>query len=322
MPLVEAFAHRYGRRGAEYEDLVQVGSIGLLHAIERFDPKRGDEFAAFAVPTIAGEIKRHLRDRTRAVRLPRRLQEAAARMPAARAALTARLGRAPSPAELAAELGVKPEELETLDAESVGNGTAPEPAETGDALDERILLADAFRGLDETERSVVYLRYVSELGRRETARQLRISEDQLRGVTKSALTKLRRELEGRAFPAPAGGQRPQAATDDVETSTPPPSPPVLEARAPRQEARSGRLLVRMTPALHDELARAADRERVSLNQYVTNVLSAAVDEKRPETAPHQTPRWLRTAIVTNIVILAVTGVAALALLVLALDQGW
>ena len=85
LPLVEALAHRHDRRGAEHDDLVQAGSIGLLNAIERYDPGRGGEFAAFAVPTIAGEMKRHLRDRTAAVRLPRRLQEASARVPVARA---------------------------------------------------------------------------------------------------------------------------------------------------------------------------------------------------------------------------------------------
>mgnify|MGYP001053472669 CR=1 FL=1 len=78
MPLVEALAHRHERRGAEHDDLVQAGSIGLLNAIDRFDPKRGEEFVAFAVPTVAGEIKRYLRDRAATVRLPRRLHEAPA----------------------------------------------------------------------------------------------------------------------------------------------------------------------------------------------------------------------------------------------------
>ena len=104
MPLVEGLANRHDRRGAEHDDLVQAGSIGLLNAIERFDPKRGDEFAAFAVPTIAGEMKRHLRDRAAIVRLPRSLHEASVRLPRAREALTARLGRGPTAAELAAEI--------------------------------------------------------------------------------------------------------------------------------------------------------------------------------------------------------------------------
>ena len=73
---MEALAHRHERTGAEHDDLVQAGSIGLLNAIERYDPARGGEFAAFAVPTVAGEMKRHVRDRALAVKLPRRLHEA------------------------------------------------------------------------------------------------------------------------------------------------------------------------------------------------------------------------------------------------------
>jgi RNA polymerase sigma-B factor len=106
MPLVEGLAHRHERRGAEHDDLVQAGSIGLLNAIERFDPGRGDEFVAFAVPTVAGEMKRHLRDRAAIVRLPRSLHEASVRLPRARETLTTGLGRAPSTAELAVEVGI------------------------------------------------------------------------------------------------------------------------------------------------------------------------------------------------------------------------
>ena len=116
LPLVEALANRYRLRGAERDDLVQVGSIGLLNAIERFDPKRGDEFAAFAVPTIAGEIKRHLRDRSKTVRLPRQLAEASVRLPAVREQITARLGRAPDSRELAEALGVEEADLPVLES--------------------------------------------------------------------------------------------------------------------------------------------------------------------------------------------------------------
>ena len=96
---------RHGRRGAEHDDLVQAGSIGLLNAIERFDPKRGEEFVAFAVPTVEGEMKRHIRDRTGPVRLPRRLQEASVRLPSARDELTARLNRAPTSASSLVKVG-------------------------------------------------------------------------------------------------------------------------------------------------------------------------------------------------------------------------
>src|SRR3954452_432111 len=102
MPLVDALARRHDRRGAEHDDLVQAGSIGLLNAIDRFDPKRGDEFVAFAVPTVAGEMKRHLRDRVQAVRLPRRLHEVSMRLPAVQEELTTKRGRPPTADELAA----------------------------------------------------------------------------------------------------------------------------------------------------------------------------------------------------------------------------
>ena len=106
MPLVEGLAHRHERRGAEHDDLVQAGSIGLLNAIERFDPKRGEEFVAFAVPTVAGEMKRHLRDRAAIVRLPRSLHEASVQLPRARESLTPGWEGRRHRAELAAELGV------------------------------------------------------------------------------------------------------------------------------------------------------------------------------------------------------------------------
>src|SRR5215213_2729593 len=136
MPLVEALAHRHDRRGAEHDDLVQAGSIGLLNAIERFDPKRGEEFVAFAVPTVEGEMKRHIRDRTGAVRLPRRLHEASVQLPRAREELTARLNRAPTAAELAREVGVSTEDLAGLQNATAGTGqaaTEEDPAEELDA---------------------------------------------------------------------------------------------------------------------------------------------------------------------------------------------
>src|SRR5512132_2299290 len=149
MPLIESLARRHGRRGAEHDDLVQAGSIGLLNAIERFDPKRGEEFVAFAVPTVAGEMKRHLRDRASTVRLPRRLHEAGMRVPGAREQLTAQLGRAPSADELASELGVTHQDLAQLQgaigrpADPVGEASSSEL----DASDARLALSGAFRTL-------------------------------------------------------------------------------------------------------------------------------------------------------------------------------
>jgi RNA polymerase sigma-B factor len=328
-------------RGAEHEDLVQVGSIGLLNAIERFDPGRGEEFAAFAVPTIAGEIKRHLRDRTRTVRLPRRLEEASLRLPAVRHGLTAKLGRAPSSRELADELGVDEGELPVLE----GPGALPEQAEnaaTDGALDEHLLLTGAFDALDDSERQIVYLRFVRELSRREVAAELGMSADQLRRRTRAAMGKMRTQLEQGAM---AVGLQ-EAEEPALAASAPEPAP----ARGPRKRGvtrrskrssssgeRSGRILVRMPPPVHHDLAAAAEREGVSLNRFITDTLSEAIGRQDGvEDAPRSTstadagtglrarevPRWLPAAIVANIVVVVVAALVALVLLAMAWQNGW
>jgi RNA polymerase sigma-B factor len=313
LPLVEALAHRHERTGAEHDDLVQAGSIGLLNAIERYDPARGGEFAAFAVPTVAGEMKRHLRDKTAAIRLPRGLQEARAGLPATRQELTGRLGREPSTAELAGALGISSEDLariESADATVVDEAVSDDGPDALEATSDRILLAGAFQALDETDRRIVYLRYVKELSRRQTAAELGISEAALARRTDSALARLRNELEGRPFEsaAPAPAEAPKPASEPAK----------------REARHSGRLLLRMPQSLHAELAEAAEREDVSLNQFITNALASTVSWNREE--GHQEPaspppRWLPAALVTNIVVVVIAGAIALVLLVVALQQG-
>lgn len=303
VPLVEALARRHGRRGAEHDDLVQAGSIGLLNAIERFDPKRGEEFVAFAVPTIEGEMKRHIRDRTDAVRLPRRLQEASARLPRVRDELTARLNRAPTPTELAREVGVSTADLAGLENSSAGvaDQAAPGEERTGelDASESRLLLAGAFKSLDDTDRRILYLRFVRELSRREVADELGFSQSALARRTNAALAKVRAELEGRAF-----------------------KPAAQAAPEPKAPTHSGRLMLRMPQSLHAELAQAAEREEVSLNQFITNTLAASMHwHAESESAPPP-PRWLPAALVTNIVVVVIAGVIALVLLIVAWQQGW
>ena len=340
LPLVESFAKRYGMRGAEHEDLVQVGSIGLLNAIERFDPGRGDEFAAFAVATIAGEIKRHLRDRTRTVRLPRRLEEASLRLPTVRESLTAKLGRAPSSRELAAELGVDEGDLPVLD----GPAALPELAEeaaTDGALDEHLLLAGVFDVLDDSERQIIYLRFVRELSRREVAAELGMTAEQLRRRTRAAMGKMRTQLEQSAMAV--------VLQDDEESALLPSAPGPPPARGPRKPGaarrskrtnsggeRSGRILVRMPPPIHHDLAAAAEREGVSLNRFITGTLSAAIGRqdgvegapRSPSTADgtglrvREVPRWLPAAIVANIVVVVVAALVALVLLAIAWQNGW
>lgn len=318
MPLVEGLANRHDRRGAEHDDLVQAGSIGLLNAIERFDPKLGDEFAAFAVPTIAGEMKRHLRDRAAIVRLPRSLHEASVRLPRAREALTARLGRGPTAAELAAEIGVSEEDLGRLESTiaRAGEETAADSVSSElEASEARLLLSGAFRTLDDTDRTILYLRFVQERSRREVANQLGMSQSALGRRTDAALSKLRAELEGRAF----SGEAAAPAVAEVE-----PAEPNSKVRA----GYSGRLMLRMPQSLHAELAEAAEREEVSLNQYITNTLAAGVGwhtdssgDAGPKSEGGAPPKWLPAAIVTNIVVVVIAGVIALILLVVALSQG-
>ena len=335
MPLVESLAHRHDKSGAEHDDLVQAGSIGLLNAIERFDPKRGEEFVAFAVPTVAGEIKRHIRDRAAVVRLPRRLHEATLRLPQARNDLTARLGRAPSPAELASEVGVTPDDLARLES-SIARASEEMPAETDttelDASESRLLLAGAFRTLDETDRRILYLRFVGERSRREVADELGISQSALARRTSAALSKLRTELEGRTSERAAAvpDRAPVAPVEPVEPVSVNATEPEVEAPAPSSKARSGhsgRLMLRMPQSLHAELAKAAEREDVSLNQFITNTLAASLswhttdEEPTPEHDSAPSPRWLPAAILTNIVVVVIAGVIALVLLVVALQQG-
>ncbi|HEY6776813.1 MAG TPA: sigma-70 family RNA polymerase sigma factor [Thermoleophilaceae bacterium] len=337
LPLVEMLAQRHDRRGADHDDLVQAGSIGLLNAIERFDRTRGDEFAAFAVPTIAGEIKRHLRDRTSTVRLPRRLHEASVRLPEARQELTARLGRAPSPSELAEALGVTADELGQL--ENRTNGTIDDRASDTaaselDASESRLLLADAFRSLDETERTIIYLRFVRERSRREAAEELRMSQSALARRTAAALSKLRGELEDRAFEQ--GSSPPAPVSSTAEESAPRPAPglgpteggetgadePTPASGTKTRAGHSGRLMLRMPQSLHAELAQAAEREEVSLNQFITNTLSAALRWHSDNQETPTTPSWMRAAIVTNIVVVVIAGAIALGLLIIAWQEGW
>src|SRR5215213_7802503 len=110
LPLVESFAHRY-ERTEDYDDLFQAGCIGLINAVDRFDLERGGELTAFAVPNVVGEIKRHLRDRTGSVRVPRPLQELRTRVLRCETELGAALRRRPTPAELARELQVDEDDV-------------------------------------------------------------------------------------------------------------------------------------------------------------------------------------------------------------------
>lgn len=316
LPLVESLARRYERSGVDHDDLVQAGSEGLLKAIDRYDPKHGGEFAAFALPTVTGEIRHHLRDRTATVRLPRRLQELGAKVPRARAELTARLGRAPTNGELAGELQVEEAELARLERETTISAGEPDdlPAPV-DPLDDRLQLEGAFEALDDHERKIVQMRFMQDVAPGDVARELGISERQLSRQTQAALEKLRQELE----PGPVTASVVEEERQEAE--------PESEPEPKAQATHSGKLMLRMPQSLHTELARSAEREGVSLNQFITNALSSAVgwgtgaNGNGKPAEPAAGPRWLRAAIVANLVLLAVVGVVAVVLLLIAWQSG-
>jgi RNA polymerase sigma-B factor len=230
LPLVESFAHRY-ERTEDYDDLFQAGCIGLINAVDRFDLERGGELAAFAVPNIVGEIKRHLRDRTTSVRTPRPIHELRSRASRCESELAARLHRRPTVAEVARELGVDKDEVaRALSARRPAadrQDVSLDDAALDDALDvsdERLALVSAFGVLDERERQIVYLRFVQDKSRSEVAQELGISERHLSRQTQMALTKLREELERAGQETAAPPARAARAAASVQAAPPTTSP--------------------------------------------------------------------------------------------------
>ena len=207
-------AKKFANRGEPLEDIVQVGYIGLLQAIERFEPQRGLEFSTFATPTIVGEIKRYFRDKSWAVKVPRRLQETMQRADLAQQRLQARLGRQPSVNEIAKELELEPEDvLAAMEASPAQHtisfeSTGPAKEEDGLQLTERLgredenldkielqdLLDQAMRHLTPRERRIMYLRFVDELPQAEVARRLGISQMHVSRLQRAAVEHLKREL--------------------------------------------------------------------------------------------------------------------------------
>jgi RNA polymerase sigma-B factor len=206
LPLVESLARRYTHRGERLEDLVQVGTIGLIKAVDRYEPTRGVEFAAFAVPNILGEIKRHLRDRCGPIRVPRRYQEISARMRSTRRQLAANLHRNPTAAELAAAANLDEGELaEAMRAEQARvplSLTDAAPAvsadEMFDASEDRLLISGGLRALHRHERQALRLRYFEDLTQDEIAARLGISQTQASRLIESGLVKLRANFEGKS----------------------------------------------------------------------------------------------------------------------------
>ena len=211
MPLVKSVARRHSMRGELYEDLVQVGCIGLIKAVDRFDPERRVEFGAFAIPNVAGEIKRYLRDRGWPIKVPRRLQELRPGLCRCSAELSARLERPATVHEIAESSGVsEPDVAAALATEriqstvSLSQGEADEADEAYVELEvldggyelgeQRALLAAGLRVLTARERRILALQYFGGLSQPQVARQVGISQIHVSRLTRRALVKLRAEI--------------------------------------------------------------------------------------------------------------------------------
>jgi RNA polymerase sigma-B factor len=214
--MVRFAAVRFGSSACNsVEDLVQVGYLGLISALERFDPEYGQTFSSFALPTIVGVIKHYLRDHSWLIKTPRRLRELATQIRRLRNRLEQRLGRAPTTAEIAAEAGVTEERLLqamevdeayyplSLDAsfqESSESGDIPLQSSLGIAdpaytvIDEREVLRCALASLEEREREIIMARFWSEATQQQVADRLGISQMHVSRLERRALKRLREVL--------------------------------------------------------------------------------------------------------------------------------
>ena len=216
MPLVKNLAARYSGRGEPHEDLIQVGSIGLLLSIERFDTSREVQFTTYAVPTIVGEIQRHFRDRAWALHVPRRMKELSVRISRTVQTQTADLGRAPTIAELAAMTGASEEDvveaLQTSEAYSTRSLSQPLGHDGDDEtmqdvlghddrgfaeVEDMVLVEAGLDALDERERRIVELRFFDGLTQSEIAAQIGISQMHVSRLLRRALITMRGRLEER-----------------------------------------------------------------------------------------------------------------------------
>ncbi|MFF7411895.1 RNA polymerase sigma factor SigF [Streptomyces lydicus] len=212
MSMVRYVARRYRNRGDDMEDIVQVGTIGLIKAIDRFDLTREVEFSTFAVPYILGEIKRFFRDTGWAVHVPRRLQELRSELAKAKEQLHIRLDRDPTVRELAAHLNLSEEEViegivaaNGYTAGSLDTPTDPDPSDQGRALADVLgeddpgmetvedlhTLAPLLRKLDERERQLIELRYGQEMTQSQIGAELGVSQMHVSRLLSRTLSKLR-----------------------------------------------------------------------------------------------------------------------------------
>jgi len=213
--LVRFIANKFKNRGEPIDDLIQVGYLGLLKAIDRFDPSRGLEFTTFATPTIMGEIKRHFRDKGWSVRVPRRLQELSAKVNQATDTLTSQLQRSPTIAEIADCLDATVDEvLEAMESSSAYSSVsleAPSGADDDDTpsvidryatedsdlafTDDRIIIEEALASFSPRERDVIEMRFLKGMTQIEIAEKLGISQVQVSRLLRRTLKKIQDKID-------------------------------------------------------------------------------------------------------------------------------
>lgn len=214
LPLVQHCARRFRNRGEPHDDLVQVGTIGLIKAVDRFETDRGVEFSTYATPTIIGEIKRYFRDKGWAIRVPRRLQELRMQITATTAELTQKLGRSPTPRELAEVIGCTVDEIiegmESSNAYSTlsldaNDGSDDGPPSMLDVLgvedhnlahvEIRESLKPLLEGLDPREKRILLLRFFKNMTQSQIADEIGVSQMHVSRLLTKTLKQLRTSLE-------------------------------------------------------------------------------------------------------------------------------
>jgi RNA polymerase sigma-B factor len=214
LPLVEHCARRFRNRGEPFEDLVQVGTIGLIKSVDRFDTGRGVEFSTYATPTIIGEIKRYFRDKGWAVRVPRRLQELRMQISSATAELTQSLGRSPTASELAGRLGCSVEEviegmesanayatlsLDASDSSEDGAATMLDSLGVEDAGLEHVEVRESLKplldDLEPREKKILLLRFFRNMTQTQIAAEIGVSQMHVSRLLTRTLTQLRESLQ-------------------------------------------------------------------------------------------------------------------------------
>lgn len=199
LPLVDSIARRYRGRGEPFEDLRQCGALGLVLAAKRWDPGRGVTFGAYAAPVVTGEIRRHLRDHGRLVRLPRRVWESAGRCRGAARELTAVLGRSPTTAEIAAHVGLDPAAV--IEAMTASAWPAPLEAVTGEEIlgpapiPDRAPHPDVMGALPPGQRRLLELVAIDRQSQRQIASLYGVSQAQVSRALTSAVREVRRLID-------------------------------------------------------------------------------------------------------------------------------